>query len=114
MKEPTRTKVSVILPRPYPRKWGKDGGKSLWNYQNMGLPWAQHSAAIICSCHTLCIMKKEAIGVGAGLPPSSKPACSHFTNILRWQSMSSSAPAQRHKCLFKFQKHTYVLIHLYT
>lgn len=54
------------------------------------------------------------MGVGAGLAPSSEAACSHVTNILRWQPMSSSAPAQRHKYIFKYQKQKDVLIHLYT
>lgn len=42
------------------------------------------------------------------------PAGQTKTNILRCQPVSSSAPTQRQKCLFKYQKHEDALVHLHT
>lgn len=51
MKEPTRTKMSVVLTNLRERKWGEDGVKRLWDCQNLCLLRAQCIAAAIHSCH---------------------------------------------------------------
>lgn len=107
MKEPTRTKMSVVLTNLRERKWGEDGVKRLWDCQNLCLLRAQCIAAAIHSCHPQSAWIKNQNGgmLDLHLAPNLPAGLCHTKpNILRCQPVSSSAPTQRHKCLFKYQE----------
>lgn len=116
MKEPTGTKASVVLHKPESKEmgWG-------WCQIPLGLPRSVFfpRTQSFCCCNSFLspsvCMNKQAEGGMLGLHPAPNLLAGHTkTNILRCQPVSSSAPTQRHKCLFKYQKHEDALVHLHT